>query len=482
MTSPLRYEFLRTMKSKSMVVSVGVMIALSLGLVPLVNLATSPFVYNNGGVGLVGYYSAPDYHFLAYSYNGYGQPVQGTPVNITIAGASGSHSSSAGTNSSGFASWRMTADPPNPSTTYVLSTGTATGVSGGSGNFPPGVKDGDILVLGQNFGFVVNPSNSSQREVLFFQAGPYGALPEGYKVYYNYSAVASNQYGQTDETQLRFLGDVSSYLTVLRLPQPPPGTTVQQIAVFDSNASLVTSSVEVTQGGTSTPVTPRQVFAAFTSSILAIVVPLMAILVAYNSYGKDRATGVLESVLARPVTRRGLGVSRYLSMLISMSVGLTVTMLAMEGISQLLLGAVLPADFAAYTVGSLIVEAASFIGLTMLLSHFVKSTGGLIGAGLVIWIVLDFFWGVFVLVGSYILGVQIGSGDYIGVTIDSSFFNPAQFYSLVSTYIGSAASVGSGISISPATYGLTPLTIAVAAAFWVVAPLAAFLYVAARTD
>ena len=167
-----------------------------------------------------------------------------------------------------------------------------------------------------------------------------------------------------------------------------------------------------------------------------------------------------------------------------MSLALVVLIALMEGISQSLIGAVLPADFAAYTVGSLVVEASAFIGIMMLLSHVLKSPGALMGVGVGLWVLLDFFWGVLVLIGSSLLGIQIGSGDYLGLTIQSSFFNPAQFYSLVGEFFGgvSITSTGGGTPISPATYGVNALTLAGTAAFWILVPLVAFIYLSERRD
>src|SRR5512136_2863835 len=101
MVSPLRYDFTRTMKSKSVLISMAVIIGLSLGLIPIVDLASSPFVSGSGSAVVLAYFRTPDYHVLAYSYNTYGQPVIGTLVNLTLTDQAGTHSSSGTTNSSG---------------------------------------------------------------------------------------------------------------------------------------------------------------------------------------------------------------------------------------------------------------------------------------------------------------------------------------------------------------------------------------------
>jgi ABC-2 type transport system permease protein len=480
----LRHDFARTFKSKSVIISMAVIIALSLGLIPLVGLTTSVFTGISGGTTVMEYNAGGEFHFLAYSYNTYGQPVEGTPINITITGPGAPGSSMATTNSSGFAAWTASGRLSNSTVSYVLRISGNTVVEG---IFPPNLKPGEVNALGGDPStLVTDPSNSSRTDVLFAYEGPFGARPTMYRIYYGYSSSPTG--GMLNESQMTFLGSPSTYVSTFKLPQPPSGTETTSVGVFDANGTLVSgssSSVVSIGGAQFTPPTPEQLFTSFVSSILSLVVPLMAILVAYNSYGKDKATGVLESVLTRPVTRRGLGLTRYLAILISISIALVVTVTVMEGESQALLGKILPPAFALYTIGALVVEAAAFVGLTMLVSHVIRSTGGIIGVGVGLWIVLDFFWGILIFLGAYLLGVQIGSGNYLGLTIDSGFLNPAQYYGLVVQYLNGVAVTSAGganIPISPATYGLTPFTLVAAAAFWIVVPLAGFLYLATHRD
>jgi ABC-2 type transport system permease protein len=485
MAGPLRHDFARTMKSKSVLLSMAVIIALSFALVPLIGLATGPSVSSSGDTAVVGFYSGGTYHFLAYSYNTYGQPVIGTSVNVTLTDSTGAHSSEATTNSSGFASWTLQAVPQGSQVVYSVS---VDGSIRGEGSFFSGAVPGEVFSLsGSPISVVVDPANSSHRKVLFFFEGPNGTLPDIYRVYYSYGNPQGPVGGSLNASQMTLLGTPASYLSSFNLPQAPQNATLMSLAVFEAAPpnNLIAGYSEQTVGGTLTPPSPGNVFTSFTGTILAIVVPLMSILIAYNSYGKDRATGVLESVLARPVTRRSLGFSRYLSFVIAVSVALMITIGIAGVISQSLLGEGLPVTFAAYTAGSLIVEAAAFIGIVMLLSQVVRSQGNMILVSVGLWVMLDFFWTVLVFVASAVLSVQVGSGNYLALTIQSSFFNPAQFYSLVGEYLnGISISTGFGGStpISPATYGLTPLTLALTGAFWVLAPLFGFLYLVVRRD
>ena len=483
MASPILYDFKRTMRSKSVVVSMAVIVALSFGIIPIINLATYPTPYSSGSTVVLGYYRGPSYHLLAYSFNTYGQPVSGAVVNLTIADQAGTHSSRVTTNSSGFSSWAIAGSPGGQQVTYSVS------ISGAEvqGTLPL-LQTGEVFVfIGYPINMVVNPADSSRADVLFVYEGANGSLPTMYSVYYNFSRSIGPVVVAPNMTQMTLLGTPTSLVTAFHLPAVPTNTELVTIGAFGPNGTnaLYMSSEGYELGGASVTTTPNQIFTSFTASILSLVVPLMAVLVAYGSYGKDKATGVLESVLTRPVTRRGLALSRYISILLSISVALVVTMAVMEVISKAMLGSVLSPAFAAYTVGSLIVEAAAFIGIVMLLSHVLKSSGSIVGLGVGLWIILDFFWGLLILIAALALGVEIGSGNYLGLTIQSAFFNPAQFYVLVGDFLNGlsiSSSFGTQIRISPATYGLTPYSIALAGVFWVLVPAGLFLYSASRRD
>jgi ABC-type transport system involved in multi-copper enzyme maturation permease subunit len=460
----------------------AVVVLLSVGLLPLLSLPSGSTFYS-GGTAVMEYYSGGEYHFLGYSYNGYGQPVAGTRLNLTFSGPGAPSSSAASTNSSGFAQWTVPGSAPGGQLSYIFR---VSGNIAGEGVLAPSVKQGEVNFIGGDPApFVQDPANSSRNDVLFFYEGPNGTLPTMYRIYYNYSSSQGFSGPSLDESSMTLLGAPTAFVSIFKLPPPPPGTVTTSIGVFGEDGTLVSLSSHSQVVTPFTPPTPTAAFTSFASSILSLVVPLMAVLVSYNSYGKDRVSGVLESVLSRPVTRRGLGVTRYLSMVLSIAFALAITVGVMAVISQVVLGGTFPAAFAAYSIGGLLVEGAAFVGLMMLASHLFKSSGGLIGLGVVLWVFLDFLWGFFVLLAAAAGGVQIGSGDYLSLTIRSAFANPAQFYSLVGEYLNGlslVSGIGAGTPISPATYGITPLTLAGAAAFWVLVPLGAFLYLAVKRD
>jgi hypothetical protein len=90
-----------------------------------------------------------------------------------------------------------------------------------------------------------------------------------------------------------------------------------------------------------------------------------------------------------------------------------------------------------------------------------------------------FFWGLIILLIAYLLKYDFGSAGYYNLTVYSSFFDPAQFYGLVSSLTSSSIS---GFSFTPASYGINVFTVAATGILWIALPFALFLYLAVKKD
>src|SRR5579863_5282197 len=231
---PLAHDFSRTMRSKSVILSMVVVILLSLALVPFVNLASSP-ITGNGGIASFGYYAAPDFHVLAYSYNAFGQPVQGTAFNLTITDASGTHGAMATSNSSGFASFDIKGNPPTGATSYVL----RAGGFGAGGDIPvPGANGGVFEIYGSPISFVQDPSNSSRLNVLFVYEGDNGTVPSAYTLYYNFTSSQGGSYQNPTPQNMHLLGVPHGFASTWKLPPIPTNASTVTIGAFADNGSI----------------------------------------------------------------------------------------------------------------------------------------------------------------------------------------------------------------------------------------------------
>jgi ABC-2 type transport system permease protein len=224
----------------------------------------------------------------------------------------------------------------------------------------------------------------------------------------------------------------------------------------------------------------------FFGGVLGLFIPLIAILGSYNSYGKDRVSGVLESVLAQPVSRRGLALSRYLSSFLAMAIATSISLGVVDVIARYYTGSFVDTTIMLSSAGAFLVELAAFIGIMMLFAHLTRSSGALIGIGIGLFMIMDFFWGLIVDLLASNAGGSFSAG-FIRVMIIGQFVNPAQFVSVVDTYltqqVSSVGMVGNfGPPFAPSQYGVTVPSIVVAGIIWVALPLAAFMHRATKKD
>lgn len=481
---PFLYDVKRTITSKTVLILVGIVLLISLAIIPLTSIGNTGFQANPFQAVL--YYHEPGaYHYLAYFSNQYGDPINGVTLTVAFQ-APQNYTKTVITNSTGLAF--VTLNVPDAS--YSVSIKEETGGSVAQFTLPPtnslSSTPGAIQPLsGQIISTITDKANASKRNIQVFYASDYGRIPSGYTVYYKIQLSYSTPYYNLNQTDMTRLGTLSSYHQTFD-PSIPGGLNESARIVLKlfypngtelKSAAQSFSTFELRQPRQ--PIMETNIAAFFFSSIFGLVIPLMAIIGSYSSYGKDRLTGVLESVLARPVSRRGLAMSRFFSTLLAFGLAAA----AAVGIVDLLLnnigGNFLDQSYVLAVIGGLIVEAAAFTGLIFLLSHVLKSTGALLGISIVLFIVLDFFWSLIVFLLTLLLGGTSGSAVALQATLFSYYANPAQFLNLVNVYVFANFS---GTPIQASMYGVSLLSLVVAGVMWSVLPFLAFLYLATKRD
>ena len=507
LTSPLLYDFKRTLTSKSVIITIVVLILISLAVIPNITSAQTGFVNNgNQTPALAVYYENNSYHFIMYASNQFGQGVSGFTADLNLTSPAGQlYTGSGTTNSSGYSTFSITA-PQNAnytvSSTIVLPGGTQTEGFGSSTPFlqydngtQSPVPAGDVVSLFRGLGVsaVTDSSNSSRSDLSVFYVAPYGQIPTNYAVYYKLVNITNSgvvSFGNTlyNESQMQLLGTLGSYVTTFPPPPVPSGYGKGSYFVFEffyPNATVIPGQqtqpffIDQLYAPAPPPLQTTNLVSIFFAEIFAIFIPLVAIIGSYNSYGKDRVTGVLESVLSRPVTRRGLSISRYLSTFAGMAVAIVIAIAALDGIVYYFGHTFVDSTILLASTGAFLVDLAAFVGIMMFLAHLVKSSGALIGIGIGLFIVLDFFWTLIILGITQVMHIGIGTPGYNQIVVGMQFANPAQFISIVLTYLTGSGSFG---FITPAQYGITIPTIIAAAALWIAVPFAIYLYLATKRD
>ncbi len=543
MPHPLLYDIRKVFFSKTVLISMILLIGISFFLVSSFSAGSTIQFQSSNAQVLSWYDNTGTYHFLVFETNQFGQPVSGVTVqaNLSVDPFSivsktpisnpGSYPVYRGptvsTNSSGEAQFTINVPTSyisevNANYTVPIMIHEANGALSSSGGQPAPysqsitlangsivyspVPPGAVVSISRNsIQSVIDSSNSQKRDLLVNWAGANGSLPTGYSVYYRFLNVTQTcthtQFGtqcgaqfniptNLTEANMTLLGDLTSYRQVFSPPKLeanlgngsqlvfglfyPNGTTAVSPESNSYSLSEFYPSIQrISQQ------TANQLVFSFMTSVYSVLIPLIAIIGSYTLYGRDCVTGVLESVLVQPVSRRGLALSRYFSTFIGMAIAISIAMGVVAGLVMYYTNLFLSTTFLLASIGAFIVELAAFIGIMMLLSRVLKSTGLLIGIGVGLFLVFDFLWSVILALVLELTRTGFGSTNYIGYLIAGDFVNPAQFVQLVITYLTSQSS---GVLISPSQYGITIPTIVATGIIWVVLPVAGFLYLAIKRD
>lgn len=219
-----------------------------------------------------------------------------------------------------------------------------------------------------------------------------------------------------------------------------------------------------------------------TSQILGFLIPILAIFAAYLTYGKDRTTGVLESVLKRPITRGEIIFSRFISNSVAIIGAVALSMLFSDLIINHYLGSYLSAYFDAYFVWTYVVEGLSFLALVYMFSHLVKSQGALLGAAIAIFVVWDLFWTIIPIAILSALGIGSSTNTYLSAEVLFNYISPAGYGSLVQTFFTGKIGLIASTSINPALFGITAPLLITAGILWMVVPFAIAYSFAVKRD
>ena len=505
MPNPLFYDFRRTLTSKSVLITIAVLILISFAVIPNLTAIGGGFVGNsNPSPSVVGYYENSAYHFIMYASNQFGQGVSGYTANLNLSVPAGQlYRGSGTTNSSGFATFSIAA-PQNGNytlnATIIFPGGTQTESSGGFTPFLQFNKNGTqspvpagnvVSILGgsNGIGTITDNTNSSRSDVRVFYVAPFGQVPSNYALYYKLVNSTGGSVGLPNplynQSQMQLLGTLTGYVNTFPPPTVPAGYTPNSYFVFElfyPNGTVIQPQllfVSQLYAPAAPPIQTTNLVSLFFAEIFAIFIPLVAIIGSYNSYGKDRVTGVLESVLSRPVTRRGLSISRYLSTFAGMAVAIIIAIGVLDGIVYHFGHTFVDSTILLVSTGAFLVELAAFVGIMMFLAHLVKSSGALIGIGIGLFILMDFFWSLIAVGIAAATHIGFGTPAYNQITISLQFANPAQFVSLVLTYLTSSTS---GLLVTPSQYGITIPSLVAAGVLWIVIPFAIYLYLATKRD
>lgn len=250
----------------------------------------------------------------------------------------------------------------------------------------------------------------------------------------------SNSIFTSAESQLHFLEEVKatpvSSVNVLNLTSN--GSSRQYLfEVFSQNGTEL-AYAQVLLTNTYTTAQVSSIFYSGELPLLGIFVPLMAVLSGYTTFGKDKLEGSLNYVLVRPLSRRALISSRFLSNNIAILIPTIVSLGISSAVFHYYLGTYIPEDTLMLSIWVIIVMSAGFTGMVYLASTLTKSAGKLIGFSIGLFMILDIFWSLPVLRIIPALATSfmpVGTYGFAFWNVVLDFVTPSGFVNIVS-YIG----------------------------------------------
>lgn len=325
--------------------------------------------------------------------------------------------------------------------------------AGAGGSSPAGNQVVGCDVASQNDAFYVAPSNCSQAPVNFT------------------------------------VGALSDYVSFLPLPPPVPqgnATTYWSQLVEITNLTGVVAIVQQSTGGCSIGScgfisTPGPALLGGFATEMGFLLPLIAVMAAYWGYASPRLTGTLESVLARPITRRGLFLVRYGAAALILVIAMAVEILLLATEVSTVLREPLPLSDLAGMAGGLTVAMLAMAGILFLLAHLLRSTGSVLGIGIGVSIATSILW---VLVTALVLRAfgpsGLSSHGYAVVQLRLGLLAPSQFPTLAA-----------GVLVGPPSYrgfdpysvaGISGETLALVGVAWIVIPFLLAFWLAVTRD
>lgn len=322
---------------------------------------------------------------------------------------------------------------------------------------------------------IFSPKNSSNLGFMMFFVGQNGSLSPSVKTYIISTDLIANNFSSfTNNYSAVYTFSNFRYTAVF--PSLQGNITGKLYAAVVTNSSLIPLPTRQFIGLLSTysPFTPKDIESSFFSaegSLLAIFIPLLAVFMAYFTYGKDRTTGVLESIIKRPITRGEAIRSRFFANSVVIASSIVAAIVISDLISYRYFHAYMPLSFLLYISWAYSVIGISFLAISYLFSHLVKSQGALLGSLIGLFMVFGLFWTVIFDVVMAALSISSSSTTYVTSSVIFNYLSPSGYPSLVQLFFTQRiGQITQSLSVNPAAFGVTQLYLFIAAVLWIAVP------------
>lgn len=209
-----------------------------------------------------------------------------------------------------------------------------------------------------------------------------------------------------------------------------------------------------------------------------LLIPIMGIFSAYFYYSKDKTSGVLESIISKPITKGKIMISRFAGNSTSFLIGLLISF----GLADIILyhytGVFISSKTFTVILLGYLVEAIGFAAIVYLVSQFEKTQGQVLGTGIGLLFVVGFMWPTVITGGIlFLLHVKSTGIAYFKDLLILDSISPAYFPDLLADYI-----LGSYSTFKASAVGINIYSVTAVGLVWVLVPSILSLYFARKRD
>lgn len=488
---PVFYEIRRTLSSKFVILMIVAIIGLSslLAYESAASFNSSPVTARTPSVAVGYYISGSTMTFVTYAHNDFGGPFNGLSVNVSYdnvikSGASDSH---------GFAnlSFNYVQGVAPQLVTYNYSYsifGLRQHPASSQSYIIPGINySGFTIIRG-----IISSTNSSNLGIQLLYVGPDGASAPETSVYI--APYPSNTYSMTSvEAYNNYTTNVNysgvSVKTIFPVFTGDQYNETYALAIANKTGSFISqtnpNAAPLGRLSTYTPMTQtilQSLVQSGIGSILGLLIPILGVFAGYLTYGKDKTTGVLESVLKRPVTRGGLITSRFFANSVSIIGSVIISMVIGDLIIHHYFHLYLTTYFTLFFIWTYVVEGLAFLALVYMFTHMVKSQGALLGISITLFVLLGLFWQIIPAVIELAMGIGAQSSIYIPLTLGFNLASPSGYSNLVSFFFTNRIGTIAQVSANPATFGIVEYSLVIVGLLWILVPFLIAFALARRSD
>jgi ABC-2 type transport system permease protein len=501
------YDFIRTFTGKFTIIMIvliilitaalafasGSSISSSSGPSPASVAYVMPEIYQSGGHTFVS----------DLAVNGYGQPVSGLSVSSLVYNASvktgqlnstNSYYLNGTTNSYGFfnssvsANWTSVQYSYSPEYVSGLNIYSSTAYYENLSSkvsfypnfaFNVGISS-DSNIAGPSYFYILpvtNSSSTSHHNLFIYYASPSGTYMPGEKIYYQVenSSFSFPAYQSSGMTSYKTTGGIKSAVISLPLNATAVNNEVE-VELFNASGDFNAGTI----GVLFKTVSAGGILESSLTVPFEFLIPILGIFSAYFYYGKDKASGVLESIIARPVTKGRIFMSRFTAGASSFLVALLVAGLLADIIIFRYTGSWISTHTFFSIVLGYTAEAVAFSGIIYLASQYIRTQGGILGTGIGIFFIMVLFWGLIIDIILFETHVNLALKSTIALDLALSAISPSFIPTLASDLNTGTYSAISGNSLIASSVGINAFSVVGVGLIWIIVPFV-FSFLLARS-